>query len=79
MDLGFYYMANAVGRLAGVLIGGFLYHYTVSRPPYACPPARPLLTVIWPCQLPTKVDRAPRGFNRIVAFVACDNFAYLEY
>ncbi|CAM9804462.1 unnamed protein product, partial [Ascophyllum nodosum] len=28
MDLGFYYMANAMGRLIGVLIGGFLYHYT---------------------------------------------------
>lgn len=31
MDLGFYYMANAMGRLIGVLLGGFLYHYTVSR------------------------------------------------
>lgn len=30
MDLGFYYMANAMGRLVGVLVGGFLYHYTVS-------------------------------------------------
>lgn len=30
MDLGFYYMANAMGRLVGVLMGGFLYHYTVS-------------------------------------------------
>ncbi|CBJ30465.1 putative membrane transporter (ISS) [Ectocarpus siliculosus] len=28
MDLGFYYMANAMGRLIGVLVGGFLYHYT---------------------------------------------------
>ncbi|CAN0460796.1 unnamed protein product, partial [Ectocarpus sp. 12 AP-2014] len=28
MDLGFYYMANAMGRLVGVLVGGFLYHYT---------------------------------------------------
>lgn len=32
MDLGFYYMANAMGRLIGVLVGGFLYHYTVSSP-----------------------------------------------
>lgn len=31
MDLGFYYMANAMGRLIGVLLGGFLYYYTVSR------------------------------------------------
>lgn len=30
MDLGFYYMANAMGRLVGVLMGGFLYYYTVS-------------------------------------------------
>ena len=29
MDLGFYYMANAMGRLVGIVIGGFLYHYTV--------------------------------------------------
>lgn len=29
MDLGFYYMANAMGRLVGTLVGGFLYHYTV--------------------------------------------------
>ncbi|CAM9497833.1 unnamed protein product [Ascophyllum nodosum] len=28
MDLGFYYMANAMGRLVGIVIGGFLYHYT---------------------------------------------------
>ncbi|CAM9980606.1 unnamed protein product, partial [Pylaiella littoralis] len=28
MDLGFYYMANAMGRLIGVLLGGFLYYYT---------------------------------------------------
>lgn len=32
MDLGFYYMANAMGRLVGTLVGGFLYHYTVSTP-----------------------------------------------
>lgn len=31
-DLGFYYMANAMGRLVGVLMGGFLYHYTVTSP-----------------------------------------------
>lgn len=31
MDLGFYYMANAMGRLVGTLVGGFLYYYTVSR------------------------------------------------
>lgn len=30
MDLGFYYMANAMGRLVGTLLGGFLYFYTVS-------------------------------------------------
>lgn len=30
MDVGFYYMANAMGRLVGVLAGGFLYYYTVS-------------------------------------------------
>lgn len=30
MDVGFYYMANAGGRLVGVLLGGFLYYYTVS-------------------------------------------------
>lgn len=31
MDLGFYYMANAMGRLVGTLLGGFLYYYTVSK------------------------------------------------
>lgn len=31
IDLGFYYMANAMGRLVGTLAGGFLYHYTVKR------------------------------------------------
>lgn len=30
IDLGFYYMANAAGRLVGTLLGGFLYYYTVS-------------------------------------------------
>lgn len=30
IDLGFYYMANAGGRLVGTLIGGFLYQYTVG-------------------------------------------------
>ncbi|CAM9206355.1 unnamed protein product [Ectocarpus fasciculatus] len=30
MDLGFYYMANAMGRLVGVLVGGFLYYYTAD-------------------------------------------------
>lgn len=29
MDLGFYYMANASGRLVGTLISGFIYTYTV--------------------------------------------------
>eukprot|EP00752_Nemacystus_decipiens_P003589 g3308.t1 len=28
MDIGFYYMANAMGRLVGVVVGGFLYYYT---------------------------------------------------
>lgn len=37
MDLGFYYMANAMGRLVGVLVGGFLYHYTVSLRTHPCP------------------------------------------
>ena len=42
MDLGFYYMANAMGRLVGVLVGGFLYHYTVSL--------RTIASVFWPGQ-----------------------------
>lgn len=44
MDLGFYYMANAMGRLVGVLLGGFLYHYTVSLRTIAPPPAS-----VWSC------------------------------
>eukprot|EP00903_Cladosiphon_okamuranus_P018339 g16871.t1 len=30
MDIGFYYMANAMGRLVGVVLGGFLYYYTAD-------------------------------------------------
>ncbi|CAM9515195.1 unnamed protein product, partial [Phaeothamnion confervicola] len=30
MDLGFYYMSNAFGRLIGVLLGGVIYQYTVD-------------------------------------------------
>lgn len=79
MDLGFYYMANAMGRLAGVLIGGFLYHYTVSQSRYACPTARPLLTVICPHEQPTQVDRAIFVGNHrtdaISQSVECDIFS----
>ncbi|KAG5186385.1 putative membrane transporter [Tribonema minus] len=31
MDLGFYYMSNALGRLVGVLLGGVVYQYTVDE------------------------------------------------
>ncbi|CAN0431815.1 unnamed protein product, partial [Discosporangium mesarthrocarpum] len=26
-DIGFYYMANAMGRLVGTLLGGFVFYY----------------------------------------------------
>ena len=28
MDLGFYYMANAAGRLVGTMASGVVFHYT---------------------------------------------------
>lgn len=31
MDVGFYYMANAGGRLTGILTSGFIYTYTVTN------------------------------------------------
>jgi hypothetical protein len=31
MDLGFYYMANAGGRLVGVLLGGIVYQYSYDQ------------------------------------------------
>jgi hypothetical protein len=30
MDLGFYYMANAMGRLVGTLLSGVIYQFTAD-------------------------------------------------
>ena len=63
MDVGFYYMANAGGRLTGTLIGGVLYSYYVPGESYTLPDADG--------GDPTDVSADKDASARFVSFTTC--------